>query len=84
VLAIIFAWIGVAGIVIALQLMRRGWRRATIMAVLLTAAIYVAWIIAFALEVHDITDERGSRNRRASSQVAYSSNRYPTPQTLTM
>jgi hypothetical protein len=66
ILAIIFAWTGLAGVVVGLLLVRVGWRRATSTVVLLTAAVYVAWLIAFALELRELTDERGYRSRTSA------------------
>jgi hypothetical protein len=73
VLAIIFAWVGAAGVAIAMRVKRRSWRRATTIVILLTAAIYLAWLITFVVTY--VPDERDYRNRQASLQVAYSSSR---------
>lgn len=77
VLAITFAWAGFAGVVLGLLLVRQGWRRATSVVVLLTAAVYIAWLIAFVLELRELTDERGYRSRTSAPASSLALTTYP-------
>ena len=66
-LASTLAFIGLAGVVIALLLMRRGRRGAATVVGGLTVAIYASWLVAFVFEVRLITDERGYRSRASEA-----------------
>ena len=61
-IATVLASIGVAGVVIVLLLLGHRARRATVAAaIVLTTAVYIAWLIAFGFELYELTDERGYR-----------------------
>jgi purine-cytosine permease-like protein len=60
-IATVLASIGVAGVVIVLLLLGHGAWRATVAAIVLTTAVYIAWLFAFGFELYELTDERGYR-----------------------